>query len=317
MRIVFLGTGEFGVAALRALRVAGHEIVAAVSQPDRPAKRGLKVHPTPIHAAADSLGISHVQTEDVNRLDAADVIREAALGVVVAFGQKIGPAILGGLPKGCVNIHASLLPRYRGAAPYQWAVINGDATTGVTVFQLNERWDAGEIWSQRETPIGETETAAELHDRLAVIGAELIVETVAGIEHGTARARPQDASRASRAPKLSRADGVVDWSQPAETIARRIHGLWSWPGAACMFVSHTGKSERVVLARARVADGRGEPDAECAAGAVREDFTVQTGRGRLQLLEIKPAGGKLMSFEAFANGRRVQPHDRFCPLEAP
>lgn len=315
MKILFLGTGEFGVPTLRALAQAGHEIVAAVSQPDRPAGRGLTLAPTPIRAAAEALGIPHVQTADVNALPPAELLHGAELGFVVAFGQKLGPRLLAALPRGCVNLHGSLLPRHRGAAPVQWALLAGDETTGVTLFQLNERWDAGPIWATAETPIGETETADDLHDRLAALGAPLSVETIAGLDAGTLAARAQDAARATRAPKLRKADGFVEFAAPARQVARRVNGLWSWPAAACEFVSAAGKRERVLLARAR---GVAETQAtEGAPGTILADYTVRAEPGRVQVLEIKPAGGRLMSFDAFVRGRRVRPGDRFVRPENP
>lgn len=316
MRMLFLGTGDFGVPALRALMQRGHEFAAVISQPDRPAGRGREVRPTPIHALADELHLRHIQTEDVNALDLADVLGGAALGVVAAFGQKIGPQLLAALPRGCVNIHGSLLPKYRGAAPYQRAILNGDEVTGVTVFQLDERWDAGGILGQRRTPIDDGETADELHDRLALLGAELIIDVVADVAADRVRPVPQDVSQATRAPKLSKADGTVDWAQPARRVVRRIHGLWSWPAAACLFASRTGKQERVLLARAAVADQTAAPTDAIPPGAFCADRTVQTGLGRVRLLEVRPAGGKLMPFEAFANGRRIAPPDRFLPVVA-
>ncbi len=316
MRIVFLGTGDFAVPALRALHRGGHEIVAVVSQPDRPAGRGRVVQPTAVHRAAEELGLPLVQTEDVNTLGVAAAFGGAEIAVVAAFGQKLGRGILDALPRGCVNIHASLLPKYRGAAPFQWAIINGDESAGVTVFQLDERWDAGPIWGQRATPIGQLETAGELHDRLALLGAELIVEMVADIAAGRRQPVPQDDSQATRAPKLTKADGVVDWSQPACRIVHRIHGLWPWPAAACTFASRTGKQERVLLARAEVADPDASPTAEQSPGALADDGSVQTGQGRVRLLEVQPAAGKVMPFEAFANGRHLAPPDRFLPAEA-
>jgi methionyl-tRNA formyltransferase len=315
MRIVFLGTGDFAAPALRALRGAGHPILVVVSQPDRPAGRGRAVRPTPVRRAADELGLPHRQIDDVNAIDVAQLVGAAEIGVVAAFGQKIGRRILDALPRGCVNIHASLLPKYRGAAPYQWAIINGDETAGVTVFQLDEHWDAGPIWSQRATPIGATETAGELHARLAQLGATLIVETLADIAAGRKQPHPQDATQATRAPKLTKADGVVDWTQPAARVVRRIHGLWPWPAAACTFASHSGKHERVLLARAEVADGGARPSAPLPPGAFADDRTVQAGVGRVRVLEVQPAGGKRMPFQAFANGRRIAPPDRFLPAE--
>ena len=270
MRIVFLGTGDFAVPALRALVGGGHTVTAVISQPDRPAGRGRSVRATPMHAASEEMGLAHVQTEDVNGPDLLDLFRDAEIGVVAAFGQKIGRAALDALTRGCVNIHGSLLPKYRGAAPFQWAILNGESSTGVTVFQLDERWDAGPIWGRREIPIGDTETADELHDRLAAAGAELIVETLSQIESGQAQPLTQDASQATRAPKLSRADAAIDWSQSAAQVVRRIHGLWSWPAATCEFVSRSGKRERVQLARAQIVDATTTPtpDAPPAVSAM-------------------------------------------------
>ena len=315
MRIAFLGTGDFGAPALRALVAAGHTVVTAISQPDRPAGRGRQLRPTFIHALADGLGVRHIQTEDVNALNPADALGGAEIGVVAAFGQKIGNAILDTLPLGCVNIHGSLLPKYRGAAPVQWAIINGDEVTGVTVFQLDEDWDAGPVWGRRELRIGETETASELHDRLAQLGARLIVEALGAILCADAEPETQDDSQATHAPKLSRQDSWIDWSESAFNVVRRINGLWSWPVATCMFPTPGGGNERLQLARALVTDTVGEPTAEFPPGAFRPDRTVQTGRGRVRLLEVKPAGGKLMSFEAFARGRQAQPTMRLLPLE--
>lgn len=317
MRVAFLGTGDFGAPALRALRAAGVPIVIAISQPDRPAGRGLKLRPSAIRAAAAELGIAHVQTEDVNTL-AREIFADAEIGVVAAFGQKLGPALLRALPRGFVNIHASLLPALRGAAPHQWAILSGATTTGVTVFQLNERWDAGAIWAQQATPIDECETADELHDRLASqIAPTLILDVLRRIEAGAPRPPEQDASRATRAPKLARSDCGIDWTQPARVIVRRIHGLWSWPAATCMLVLPDGRSERVQLARACVADETASPSSDFAAGAVCADGAIQTGAGRLRLLEIKPAGGRLMSFEDFARGRALRPPARLAALESP
>ena len=315
MRVAFLATGDFAAPALRALATGGHEVIVAISQPDRPAGRGRSVKPTSVHALADELRIRHIQTENVNSLDFAADLEGAEIGVVAAFGQKIGRALLEALPRGCINIHGSLLPRYRGAAPFQWAIINGDDTTGVTIFQLDEAWDAGPVWGRRELRIGETETAAELHDRLARLGAALLLEVLTLIQRGDVRPQPQDASQATRAPKLSRNDSRVDWSQPAFNVARRINGLWSWPVATGLFAAPDARQERLQLARAQVADTTAGPNEQFPPGAFLADQSVQAGRGRVRLLEVKPAGGKLMPFEAFAHGRSVRPPARLLPLE--
>lgn len=315
MKIAFLGTGDFGIPAVEALRDAGHTIKVGISQPDRAAGRGRQVRPTPIHVCCARLSISHVQTEDVNTPEHVAMLAEADIAVVAAFGQKLGPSVLSAPRLGCINIHASLLPRYRGAAPFQWAILNGDATTGVTVFQINERWDAGAIWGARETPIGESETADELHDRLARIGAELLIEILPGIDDGTRTAMMQDASLSTRARKLMRADSAVDFSQPAQRVARWINGLWSWPGATCTFVSAGGKPERVQLARARVIPGATAGGS--AAGSFRSDGLVETGGGAIEILEIKPAGGKLMTFDSFARGRDIRPPAQLAASQDP
>lgn len=316
MRVVFLGTGDFAVPALRALRRAGHDVVMVVSQPDRPAGRGRSVRPTPVRAAADELGLRHVPTDDVNSLPPTEELGAAEIGVVAAFGQKLGPAVLNTWPRGCVNLHASLLPKYRGAAPIQRAILDGEAVTGVTVFQLNERWDAGAMWSQRSTPIGDTETADELHDRLAALGAELLVETLPAIATGTLRPVAQDAGLATRAPKMTKADGSVDFAQPAPRVVRRIHGLWSWPAAACVLVTRSGRRERLLLARATVAVPDVPPEPARPLGAFGDDLTVQTAAGRVRLLDVQPAGKKLMPFEAFARGRNLATGDRLLPTSA-
>lgn len=315
MRIVFLGTGSFGVPALRALHAAGHEIVAAVSQPDRPAGRGMAVRPTPIRAAAEELGIPHRSCDDVNAVAPGELVGAAELGVVAAFGQKLGAGLLRAVPRGFVNIHASLLPKYRGAAPVQWAIIRGERITGVTVFQLNEQWDAGPIWGRRTTPIGETETAAEVHDRLAELGAELICKVVAAIHRGSLFPQPQDPAEATRAPKLTPQMRRIDLSQPAERVARWINGLWPWPAATCVYRGVDAEPLRVQLARAQAVEDSELPTAQRPVGAFCEDGTVQTGRGRVRILEIRPAGRVLMSFEAFSNGHCTRPPARLVPIE--
>ena len=303
MRIAFFGAGAFGAPALDAICRAGHEVRRVISQPDRPAGRGRRVQPTPIRVLAQRLDLRHAQVEDVNATDAADLIDGAELAVVVAFGQKLGPALLDTAPAGFINLHASLLPKYRGAAPIQRAILEGESVTGVTIFQLDERWDAGAVWARRETPIEESETAADLHDRLAELGAELMVETLSVIASGTGRAQRQDAALATRAPKLSKAEGWVDFTQPAFPVARRINGLWSWPAAACRFEAG-GRGTRVLLARAKPA-GDDAPSSQNPPGALSPDGLIQTGAGRVRLLEIKPSGGKRMPFDAFARGQRL------------
>lgn len=310
MRIAFLGTGEFGGPTLRALIAAGHEVALVISQPDRPAGRGRALAPTPIRQVAEELGLRHVQSENINALP-AEMWDGIELGFVVAFGQKLAPELLGRVERGFVNLHASLLPKYRGAAPYQWAILNGERETGVTIFELNERWDAGAILSQRSTVIGESETADELHDRLGLLGAELAPQTVADIARGIAQRTPQDPTLATRAPKLTRQDRQVNWALPAHQVARRINGLWSWPSATCNLRDAKGGVHLVQLARARAAaDGTfGAPGSFTAEGA------VACSEGAVEILEIRPAGRKRMAFSAFVNGCDVRPPAQMLPAE--
>lgn len=316
MKLAFLGTGAFGVATLEALCRAGHELTCVLSQPDRPSGRGRRVVPTPIHQAAQRLGLPHAQAEDVNALDPSAALAGAALGVVVAFGQKIGPRWLAAPPLGLVNLHASLLPRHRGAAPYQWAILSGDCETGVTVFRLNERWDDGPILGQRRTPIAPTETADELHDRLAPLGAELVVEVASQLAAGTCVPQPQDRALATRAPKLRKCDGWIDWGESAERVVRRIHGLWSWPGAVCQCPDGRGGRCELRLVRACVVaasvldEDASRANATAKPGTILPDLSIQAGSGRVRLLEVQPAGRKRMTFEAFVCGRSLSPGER-------
>ncbi len=313
MRLLFLGTGEFGVPALRRLAQSGHSVQRCISQPDRPAGRGLQVQPTPIRAAADALKLEHLAVDDVNALS-PELFAGVDLAVVVAFGQKIGERLLVIPPRGFVNLHASLLPRYRGAAPFQWAILEGDRTTGVTLFQLDPRWDAGPILASSETPIGDTETAAELHDRLALLAADLLMESLERMTSGTLVPRPQDPALASRAPKLRKEDGAIDLAQPAAHVVRRILGLWSWPAAACVYDDGGGTAQRVQLARAKLLDDSTLPDDVYPPGAFRPDGTIQASPGRWSLLEVKPAGRALMSIDAFGHARRTTPPARLLRI---
>jgi methionyl-tRNA formyltransferase len=315
VKIVFMGSGAFGLPTLEVMRAGPHQLVGLVCQPDRPAGRGRRLQPPPPKQLALDWGIPVLQPQDINTdADMAVVLGLGAdLGVVAAFGQMLGPRLLNEIPLGCINLHASLLPRWRGAAPINWAIMAGDAVTGVTVFQLAERMDAGDILLTRQTPIGPLETAAELHDRLAKLGAEALMEALAS--YGDPPRRPpgksQDRSRVTRAPKLRKEDGRLDFNQPAEQLARRVRGLWSWPGAHCLF--HSAKrdaDEPVLLARALfIADS---PPAGCSPGTILPNGRVATGKGLLEVLELKPAGGRLMSWQDFANGRQIGQGDCFA-----
>jgi len=310
MRIVFCGSGTFGLPTLRRLAAGDDEIVGAVTQPPRRAGRGGKRRPTPLAEAAAQLGLPVTPVEDINAPASvaalADLSSDAM--VVADFGQMIrAPARAAGR-LGAFNLHGSLLPELRGAAPVNWAVIRGHATTGVTCFRLVDRMDAGEIFSQRQTDIRPDETAEELHDRLAELGVETVLETLGALAAGRTQGRPQDHSLATRAPLLTKADGAIDFSADAAAIRDLIHGTWPWPGGRARYVPVGGKAIDVTLARARALPG--EPPA-AAPGAVRDDLTVAVGRGSLEIRQLKPAGRRLMAWRDFVNGYRVRPGARF------
>ncbi|MBX3395300.1 MAG: methionyl-tRNA formyltransferase [Phycisphaerae bacterium] len=320
MRIVFFGSGEFAIPTFDSIRFDGHEIVTVVSQPDRARGRGKEPKPTPLKEVATSEGLPVICPEDVNTPEIVHEIKshKADLAYVAAFGQKIGPELLTAFPVGIVNLHGSLLPAYRGAAPVQWAVIHGDEFTGVTVFRLVEKMDAGPILMQRRTGIGPDETADELHDRLARIGCDAVRETLKLLESNPAhRGEEQDAARATIARKLRKSDGFIRFDTPTIKLSHAICGLWSWPGAQCRFVSADGKrDELVTLARAVPYEGRTSPAAAPSdCGVITSMMSVQTIDGELAVLEIKPAGGKLMSWQDYVNGRHVQPGDRLVPVD--
>ncbi len=320
MRILFLGSGEFAIPTFRSIRKDGHEIVMVVTQPDKVRGRGREPTPTPAKAAALEAGVPVLSPPNVNAPDVVNELMrlEPDLAYVAAFGQKIGNELLEAFPAGIINLHGSLLPALRGAGPIQWSIINGDLETGVTVFRIVEKMDAGPILMQRQTAIGPDETADELHDRLARIGCDAAREAIRALEADPRLpGAPQDHTKATRAPKLKKADGDISFDESAAVLSRRICGLWSWPGARCRFRSADGvRDERVTLARAVPYEGKASPaDSPEALGRVTDMMAVQAADREMSVLEIKPDNGRLMSWRDFLNGRRVRPGDRFGPIE--
>ena len=229
MRVIFFGTSAFAVPSLEGLLAQGHAVVSCITQPDRRSGRGLVPEPSPVKQAAVRLRLPLLQPQRPQR----DLVvgAGAEIGVVAAYGELLSADLLALPTHGMVGVHPSLLPAYRGAAPVAWAILNGERQTGVTIFRLNERLDAGEILTQRRTPIELVEDAQRLTDRLARLGAEALIEGLKAIAVGTARWTPQEEARASAAPKLTKADGVIRWDEPAEAIVRRIRAMVPWPGA--------------------------------------------------------------------------------------
>jgi len=316
MNIVYLGSGEFGVPCLDALKASSHALALVATQPANPAGRGRKPQPTPVAQWAAAHGVPFAETDNVNSPEMLARIADCRpdVLVVIAFGQKIGPELVALTPRRAINVHASLLPKYRGAAPINWAILRGETHTGISIITLAEKIDAGDILAQFRTAIGPLETAGELHDRLARLAAPLLLATLDKIEAGTIAYIKQDPAQVTHAPKLHKSDGLLDFAQPAESLALKIRGFWPWPGAAAGFVSQqTQKTTRVVIALAEVVSANGTTP--LAPGTFDDDLNVVCGQGRLKIMKLKPAGSALMDFKAFINGRHVRPGDRLVKIE--
>lgn len=292
MRVVFMGTPEFSVPVLEALVNAGHEIAAVYCQPPRQAGRGKKERPTPVHARATELGLE--VRHPVSLKGAEDQADFAALNadvaVVVAYGLILPQAILDAPAQGCLNIHASLLPRWRGAAPIHRAIMSGDAETGICIMQMEAGLDTGPVLLREETAIEAEETTAQLHDRLSDMGAALIVEALAKLPTLTPEVQPEDG--VTYASKIDKAEAAIDWSAPAAEVDRKIRGLSPFPGA---FVEYD--DQRIKLLASRLVDGAGAP------GEVLDDqLTVACGSGAVQLLRLQRAGKAAQDAEVFLRG---------------
>jgi methionyl-tRNA formyltransferase len=316
MRIIYLGSGEFGIPCLNALAQTSHNLDFIVTQPARQAGRGRKPTPTPVADWAKAHSVSFIETEDVN---APEILKKIYgykpdLIVVVAFGQKIGNELINLPPKGAINVHASLLPKYRGAAPINWAIINGETETGICIITIAEKMDAGEILSRVATDIEADETAGQLHDRLAKLAAPLLLETLDKIANGTAIYEKQDHSKATLAPKLNKTDGFLDFAEPADVLERKIRGLWPWPGASAIYLSQkTAKPLRVNIAMAQVVQTSNP--AALQPGTFDENLNVICGKNALKILKIKPDGSGLMDFKDFINGRQTRPGDKLDTIK--
>ncbi len=300
MDVVYFGSGAFGVPTLRRLAVA-HRVRLVVTQPDRPAGRNRRTSPTPVAEAAAESGLPVERPTDVNEPGFVRSVLDlgpSAL-VVIAYGQKLGPDLLHGAF--AINLHASLLPSYRGAAPINRAIMAGERQTGLTVIAMTGRIDAGDILGRRVTPIGPGETAGELEARLAALGPDLVLETLAARAAGTLRPLPQDDAIASRAPKLTKEEGRVNFQRPADAVRRHVHGVTPWPGCRVRLAGH---EFAILRADSVTADGR---RASGSPGALLDDLTVACRPGALRLLEVQPAGGRPMTFEAWCRGHRPAP----------
>ncbi len=302
MKTVFLGTPAFAVASLEALAAAGHEVLAVFTQPDRPSGRAQTLAAPPVKQAALSLGLTVHQPERIRRPEAVELVAalRPEIMVVVGYGQIIPPSILDIPPHGIVNVHASLLPRYRGAAPIQWAIASGETRTGVTTMRIDAGLDTGDMLLKAETGIGPLETAQDLSARLARMGAALLLETLVGIERGALAPVKQNPAEATYAPVLKKEDGLIDWRRTAAEIRNRARGFAPWPGAHTRF---RGRGFQILKTRPS------EVKLEGAPGSLRvrkPALLVCCGRGEaLELIEVQPEGKKPMAAAAFLNGYRV------------
>lgn len=303
MRIVFMGTPDFAVPTLKSILAAGHEVVAVYSQPPRAAGRGMKLRLSPVHAFAEERGLQVFTPESLKSDEEQErfASHDADAAVVIAYGLILPRAILEAPREGCFNVHASLLPRWRGAAPIQRAIMAGDAKTGTTIMRMDEGLDTGDICLQIELPISPEMTAGELHDALAEQGAALMVEGLTRAEEGKLDCTPQPQEGVNYAAKISSADGRVDWAKPATEIHNQIRGLSPYPGAWCE-IEREGKVERLKLLRSEIADGQGEPGT-----VIAEPLVIACGDGALRLVELQRAGKRPMSADDFLRGVPLTP----------
>ena len=310
LRIVFFGTPRFAVPTLEALRAAGHTIAAVITQPDRPRDRGHKVHASAVKAAAEQYGTSVLQPE---RLKAAEFLSayqalDADLGVVAAYGRLLPQVVIDGPRLGLLNVHGSLLPRWRGAAPVHRAILAGDLTTGVTIMRVVLALDAGPMLAQDAVAIDPDETSVDLEDRLAHVGARLLVESVEDLAAGRAIETPQPDMGITYAARLERADSPIDWARPARVIHNQIRGLHPWPLAT------TSLGGQRLIVRRSVVDQEVDQTAAEPPGTIVEArgdrLVVAATPGRLRLLELQPEGRRAMDARAFINGARPHEGDR-------
>lgn len=301
MKILFMGTPDFAAEILDTISKTRHQIVGAVSQPDKPKGRGHKLVPTDVKVKAEELGIEVYQPQTLRDESFLDTLKELSpdMIIVAAYG-KILPEYIINYPKyGCINVHASILPKYRGAAPIQWSIINGDTTTGVSIMRMDKGLDTGDVVAVKETPIGEYETAGELFDRLARIGAELMAETIDKIENGEAIYTPQDHSKSTYAEKITKETAVIDWAKDNKAVSKLVCGMSPFPGAVTTY-----KGEIVKIYETEKTDGTGS--AGEILGIVKgKGLKVACGNGAVFVKTVQFAGSKRMNVEDYARGHEI------------
>jgi len=303
LRLIFMGTPDFAVPTLRALHAHGHEIVAVYTRAAKPAGRGMKLQPTPVEQAARELGLPVLTPSTLKTPEAEAEFRahNADAAVVVAYGMILPENILNAVPRGCFNLHASLLPRWRGAAPIQRAIMTGDAESGAMVMQMDVGLDTGDVAMTDRLPITDAMTAQDLHDALAPRGADLMVKAMAALEQGRLALTPQGEAGVTYAAKIGKAEAKIDWTKPAHEVLRHIHGLSPFPGA-WFEIAIDGAPVRIKVLRCELAQKSGAP------GALLDDhLTVACGEGAIRLLQIQRAGKQPMTAPDFLRGTPLAP----------
>ena len=305
MKVIFMGTPDFSVGTLEALIEAGHEVALVVTQPDKPKGRGGKMQYTPVKEVAVAHNIPVYQPKRIREPECIEELRKynADIMVVIAFGQILPKEILEMTPYGCVNVHASLLPSYRGAAPIQWAVINGEKVSGVTTMQMNEGLDTGDMLLKVEIPLDEKETGGSLHDKLAEAGARLCVETLDALKAGTVTPEKQGDSPTAYAKMLDKHMGKIDWKMSAKEIERLIRGLNPWPSA---YTRWNENDKGMKIWEAEVEEGQTDKAAGTGVEVAKDGFFVQTGDGLLKITALQIPGKKRMDAAAFLRGYQME-----------
>ena len=309
MRIVFMGTPEFAVPSLRALLDNGYDVVGAITQPDRPAGRGHKLTPCPVKLLAQERGVPVYQFEKIKAQEGVDCLRalKPDLVVTAAFGQLLSPEILSIPQYGTVNVHASLLPKYRGSAPINWCILNGEKVAGVTTMLTDVGMDTGDMLLKAQTDIGELETAGELTQRLSEIGAKLLIDTLKFYPHGGLKSVPQNEAEASYQPMLTKEMGRIDWTRSAEEISCQVRGLNPWP---CAYTENGDGRLKIYLARPCEAEGDAEPGTVAVSGA-KEGLKIACGAGWLEVLEMQAPNARRMSARAYLQGKKIEIGTKF------
>ena len=311
MRIVFMGTAELSCASLEKL-AAGKDfsVVAVVTQPDKPKGRDLKLTPSPVKVLAEKLNIPVLQPLKARDENFIGQMRELKLDlmVVVAYGQILPQKLLDVPPHGCLNVHTSLLPKYRGAAPIQWAIADGEPETGVTIMKMDAGLDTGPMLATRRTPILASDDSQVLHDRLALLGAELLVETIPAYVSGKIAPQPQPAEGGSYAAKIKKEDGRIDWTMPAQKIWNRLRAFTPWPGAYA-FLDVQPKAQLLKIWKVEPVEKSGQPGS--VSSADKSAIIVGCGTGSLRILELQREGGKRLTAEQFLAGWPLKPGAKF------